>query len=172
MRALSAQPIEPEILIRDPRFSIKQSSIVTFAAVALLLFRNWAHLASGYPPVPRWFVVTVILVVLVPGMLPSLFHLPVWVRVGPHGVTMRRWFRAAHFQWAEIESFEVGNPSDWRAAYVIVRGPRAGIQSSIRLPGFRTIGPVELAEILRSNRRLYVSEAAEAMREQRRRTMD
>ena len=99
----------------------------------------------------------VTLALVVNGISRVLRHLypPAWVSVGPNGVAFRNWFRAAHFRWDEVESFQVGNPYNAQFAYLISRHASEKSRAAIKLPEFHTISGFEVVETLRQKRGVY-----------------
>jgi hypothetical protein len=148
--ALPAETIEAEVVIRDPRSPIHHVLASVVVVVAVLALRVWL----GPVPLSRpvLFVIGAFAVVSIGA---TAVRVPVWLRVGPSGVVFREWLRAGSFRWAEIDSFEVGNPSDPRFAYIVLHAAATQSRTAIQAPEFRSVSPSELVRTLRAKQSLH-----------------
>ena len=149
-RQLAAHAAEAELVLRDPQSTVQQVLVGAAAVFAIAVARIWIGPIELSPR-----VVAVVGMVVIVGVGASLFRLPVWVRVGPSGVAFRAWWRTGQFDWQEIESFEVGNPSEPRLAYILVKPTGGSGHRAIRAPMFSTISPSELVQRLEQKRRIF-----------------
>ena len=114
--------------------------------LAYLALRLWLEGGVRKAQLP-WLFALAVAWGLALALLP-LVSVPVWVRAGRHGVAFRDWQRSGSYGWAQIESFEVGNPDDPRLAYVRLRSLDGRVQA-VRLPSFQTIDAARLVRRLR-----------------------
>ncbi len=153
MRLLASQTVEAEVVIRDPRSTPWQALGGMTVVFVFLFFRVWV----GPIGLSRLAVAGAAAVAVV-GVGATLFRLPVWVCVGSEGVAYRSWWRSGRFRWAEIASFELGNPSEPRFAYVILQASPGGRGHPVKLPAFSTMPPVELVRKLRAKQAVFAGE--------------
>ena len=161
-KALPLETIEGEVLIRDPKPTWARLLGVIAGlpvAIAYVAFRIWLGRKTGFFGAYRHDDLPGVLSALAGWFLLvaafSLIRLPMWVSVGPSGVAFRSWFRVGEYRWAEIGSFELGNPTDARFAYIILPSTQQPSRA-VRLPAFTAISPSELVATLRRKQRLHV----------------
>ena len=141
-RQLFAQTIEGEIVIRDPavtwarvRQAVGGLAVATLFSVVYVPFRVWLDRTTGSGAF-RFFTKADAVLLVVAALLVAAAWLapgPNWLSVGPAGLAFRSWFRRQKYSWRVIESFQVGNPSEPRLAYVLVRIPEGGVRA-VKLP--------------------------------------
>lgn len=124
--------------------------LLVLASLPLLLgylaLRLWLE-RGGRNEAPQWFVALVLVSAVAWALLP-LVRLPVWVRADRQGVAFRDWQRFGSYAWAEIESFDLGNPDDPCLAYLRLRS-RGDRPRVVRLPAFRNLEAGHVVERLR-----------------------
>lgn len=140
---------QADLLVCDPvvtgRHLLMALAVPLPLGLGYLALRLW--LEGGVRKAPPWVVAFAVVVGLAWASLP-LLAAPVWVRAGRRGVAFRDWLRTGSYAWAQIESFDVGNPDNPCLAYLRLRSLDGRVRT-VKLPSFRTIDAARVVQRLR-----------------------